>query len=293
MKATAGDVNPNDEPCTPQRAGTVPFKALRKDTRFSYCIHVPKSFVSDPTGHRLLVALHGSDRNALELCRLFQNLAETHRYVILCPLFPGGVGQPENMDGYKFLFEGDLSYVSVIDDMIGEVEKRLQIAFDEICLFGISGGAQCAHRYAIVRPDRIAAASIAAPGTISIPGLRDSWWRGTHDLQERFGSEFSLEQFSRIRFQLLVGAADTDETEILPARNSAYQNSVTEFGGRNRVERLQTLHRALKDLNVSSEIELIPDVAHQLEPMFGRVLSFFEDISLGEIEPKRVRNFGI
>ena len=292
MQAAPGNVNPNEKPCTPHRAGTVPFKALRKDKRFSYCIHVPENFVSDPVGHTLLLALHGSDRNALELCRMFQDLSETHRFVVLCPLFPGGVDEPENMDGYKYLFEGDLNYVNVIDAMIGEVEERLKFVFERICLFGISGGAQCAHRYAIVRPDRIVAASIAAPGTISIPGLCEDWWRGTHDLRERFGSTFSPELFARIRFQLLVGTADTDETEILPARNSAYQRGITDYAGRNRIERLQTLHRELKALNVSSKIELVPDVAHQLEPMFGRVLSFFKEISLCEIVPDPGRVFG-
>jgi len=289
----ASDDDRNDKPYTSRFAGTVPFRALKQDTRFSCCIHVPKSFVSGPTGHTLLLALHGSDRNALELCRMFQDLSETHRYVVLCPLFPGGVDEPENMDGYKFLFEGDLNYVNVIDAMIGEVEARLKFVFEHICLFGISGGAQCAHRYAIVRPRRIVAASIAAPGTISIPGLRASWWRGTHDLRERFGNAFSLEQFARIRFQLLVGAADTDETEILPARNSAYQRGVTDYAGRNRIERLQTLHRELKALNVSSKIELVPDVAHQLEPMFGHVLSFFKEISLSETAPNPEWVFGI
>jgi len=262
------------------RIGPLPLKALQSDNRFSYCGYVPEGFNTNPDAYRLLLAFHGSDRNALELSRLFQELSETAKFVVVCPLFAGGVAQPDNMDGYKFLYEYGLNYALVIDRIIAEVEQDLGSSFGRICLFGISGGAQCAHRYAIVRPGRLEAVSLVAPGVITIPGADLPWWEGTQDLEAVFGTAFVADRFRKIRFQLLVGARDTDDGDILPNRKSRYRRRNADYGGSNRIERLDHLRRALTRMNVSVDFEIVPAAGHELEPMIGRVFRFLRDVAV-------------
>jgi poly(3-hydroxybutyrate) depolymerase len=75
--------------------------------------------------------------------------------------------------------------------MVAEVGTRWPVATDRFYLHGFSGGGPFAHRFLYLHPDRLAGASVAAPGSIwldqTIP-----WPDGTADLAERFGTDVDL-----------------------------------------------------------------------------------------------------
>ena len=199
-----------------------PFQSLRYDPRFSFCAYVPQGFSAAPDRFRLLMGIHGSGRDARELATALTQLADASRYIVLAPLFPIGIVGDRNGDGYKYLTEPGIDYSAIIEAVVAEFEGQVGRKFPRFSLFGMSGGAQCALRFSLVRPERIEAASIAAPGTITLPGDGRDWWLGTGDVQERFGRPLDREALRRVRFQLLVGALDLDVSEILPQRSSAY-----------------------------------------------------------------------
>ncbi len=62
--------------------------ASRTDPRFSYCLHLPAALKDDTAAVRMLVAVHGSNRNAVEYRDTLAPFAERNGYVVLAPLFP-------------------------------------------------------------------------------------------------------------------------------------------------------------------------------------------------------------
>jgi pimeloyl-ACP methyl ester carboxylesterase len=193
-------------------------------------------------------------------------------------MFPANAGENGNADGYKYLFEDTVAYTDVLEAMVAALEADTGHKFGPALFFGISGGAQFAHRYAIVRPENVAAASIAAPGSVTLPGRSESWWTGTGDLADRFGRPLDLDALRTVKFHLCVGSLDLDTSEILPERRSHpdYQIEGAALAGKTRVDRLLSLAKTLSELGIPCETEIVSGASHQLDPLLHRAKRFFE-----------------
>jgi pimeloyl-ACP methyl ester carboxylesterase len=248
--------------------------AARRDPRFSYCLYVPPKFRSAAVQPELIVVVHGSPRSFMDLRDRFQDLGLANNAMILSPLFPVGVGGDGNPDGYKYLSEPMLRYDEILLDIVAEVGARWQVPFDQFALFGFSGGAQFAHRFLLLRPERLWAASLGAPGSVTLLDDSRDWWVGIGNIEGRFGITLNLDALRRVPVQMLVGSADLDTSEITHREGGRNWMPGANDAGASRPERLAALQRSLSAAGVAVTHEVIVGAAHEVAPVIERAKPF-------------------
>jgi hypothetical protein len=248
--------------------------AARSDPRFSYCLYVPPDYRAGAVRPELLVVVHGSPRTFMEFRDHFQDFGDTHNTLVLCPLFPVGVNGDGNPDGYKYLSEAGIRYDEILLDMVSEVKDRWGLSSSRFGLFGFSGGAQFVNRFLLLRPQCLWAASLGAPGSVTLLDDRQDWWVGVRDLQERFGVALDRGSLRLLPVQTLVGATDLDTDEITHREGGRYWMPNANQAGVSRPERLEALHRSLCQAGVKVTHEAIADVGHDPWPIMERAKSF-------------------
>jgi poly(3-hydroxybutyrate) depolymerase len=258
----------------PYDIGRTAVYAVRRDPRFSYCLYVPFGYRSGDVRPELLVVVHGSPRTFMEFRDRFQDFGEGCNTLILCPLFPVGVNGDGNADGYKYLSEPGIRYDEVLVDMVAEVKERWALSCDRFGLFGFSGGAQFANRFLLLRPQSLWAASLGAPGSVTLVDDRHDWWVGVRDLQGLFGNALDLDALRRVPVQTLVGAADLDKNEITHREGGRYFMAGANEAGASRPQRLEALTRSLCQAGVKVTHESLPGVGHDPWPIMDRAKPF-------------------
>jgi predicted esterase len=253
-----------------------PSRACTRDQRFSYCLYVPPSFRERmPAACTLMLVIHGTDRVNQTMRDYFSATAQATRSIILAPLFPVGVGEPNEHDGYKYLSHRGIRYDLLLRSMIDEVAQHYGIAFEKSVIFGFSGGAHFAHRYAYLYPDSLGAVAVAAPGMVTLLDDSCDIWAGTRNIEQTFGCSISLAKLSRVPFQLLVGAND----------NAPHTVDVTPFGitsthleriGPTRITRLQALRDNLRSHDIGVEYREVPGAGHVFEPLAQAAQTFLQ-----------------
>ena len=255
----------------PYDIGRTAVYAARRDPRFSYCLYVPPGYRSGGIRPELLVVVHGSPRTFMEFRDHFQDFGEDHNTLVLCPLFPVGVNGDGNADGYKYLSEPGIRYDDILLDMVAEVKERWGLAGDRFGLFGFSGGAQFVNRFLLLRPRSLWAASIGAPGSVTLVDDSRDWWVGVRDVA------IDIESLRRVPVQTLVGAADLDTHEITHREGGRYFMLGANDAGVSRPQRLEALRRSLCQAGVKVAHEVIADVGHDPWPIMARAKSFLAD----------------
>lgn len=259
--------------------GATPIFAARCDPRFSYTMYVPERFeLLDHSRTTILVAVHGTGRMQALYRDLFAGFAENRNCIVLAPLFPAGVLGDDNLSGYKYILEGDIRYDLVMLGMLDEVAARFGVSGRKALMFGFSGGAHFTHRFTILHPDRIRAASIGAPGSVTLIDGDSPWWVGVADCEQRFGIRVDPQQFRGLPIHFLVGDADTETWEItfkegdrnyLPGANSA---------GRTRGERVRALSQSFSNCGAQVRLDVVPGATHNVTEVVHRTLEFFADV---------------
>ncbi|UAY10207.1 alpha/beta hydrolase [Ensifer adhaerens] len=262
-------------PFGPYDLGNTTVYSARSDARFSYCLFVPSNFSSRSTAAELLVAVHGTPRTFMDFREMFADFAERNNVIVLSPLFPVGVNGDGNADGYKYIEEQGLRYDAVLLDIVGEVCARYGLANKRFALFGFSGGAQFANRFLLLRPDHLWAASIVAPGSVTLVDDARDWWVGTRDLEQRFGRTLDAEALRDVAVQLIVGDADLDTREITHKEGGRHWMPEANSAGRTRPERLAALRQSLDDAGVETEFHLLTGVGHTPFPSLDIAREFF------------------
>lgn len=159
----------------------------------------------DPSA-RVLVAVHGIRRGAQEQAALFAPQAAALGRIVIAPLFDA-----QRWPRYQRL--GDSADTALLDlleglgdDAVTPIDRSVR--FD---LCGFSGGAQFAHRFAMLHPERIGRLSMASAGWYTFPdnapypyGLGPP--RGSGARTARMQSRF--EQFLRLPIDVYVGERD-------------------------------------------------------------------------------------
>jgi pimeloyl-ACP methyl ester carboxylesterase len=239
--------------------------ASRLDSRFGYLAYIPRDAAR---ALQTLVVIHGSDFNHELVCRYFAAVAEEAGCVVLAPLFaPAGTANPDP-NGFKFLRSSHADYDRVLLDMVGEAGERFGCARERFLLFGFSGGAQFAHRFLYVHPGRLHAASIAAPGMVTLIDPGRPAWAGTRGLGDLCGNDLDLTQVKRVRVQLLVGSRDT-QPHVGGAGEELYN-----YAGENRVERLRTLMVNYQLHGIPVAHHEVAGAAHEFEPLAAVAVPF-------------------
>lgn len=89
--------------------GVVPSFVSTYDPRFSFSLYVPKahSFDASAPPLPLFVIIHGTRRTTEGYLTKLKMFSETHKCIVMCPLFPAGIIDPTDLNNYKaLLYEG-------------------------------------------------------------------------------------------------------------------------------------------------------------------------------------------
>lgn len=269
-------------PLSRYELGRTALVASQMDQRFCYALYVPKNF--DPAksagkDYDLIIAMHGSARLVLPYRDGFSDLAEKLGCFVFAPLFPIGTIEQGDVDNYKYIAYRGLRYDLIMLGMIAEVEQRYGVRFARRVIHGFSGGGQFVHRFAYLHPETLVAASIGAPGKVTLLDESRDWWMGIRDVEKRFGRRIDLDALRKLSVHLIVGGDDLDEEEIFIAEDSPLWMPGANDAGRNRIERLKTLRDNLQANGIAAEVEMVPGIAHEgIGRVVERTCVFFEQV---------------
>lgn len=252
----------------------MPGTACSKDQRFCHFSYIP----SCPSG-RVAVLVHGSDRAAESLRELFMEWAETTGTALLAPLFPAGIVDPTDIDNYKSLeYEGirfDLVLSDMLDDLAGWVDRPLE---PDVLLFGFSGGAQFAHRFFLIHPERVLALSIGAPGNVTLLDHTRDWWVGIGNTAAVFGHDVDIERLAAVPVQTVIGGDDDGRDVITVTPDQPRWMSGANDAGVTRGDRIASLHNDYRRAGIDVQGVTIDSVSHQVAPMVAHVQVFFDSV---------------
>lgn len=262
------------------RGGTPAFSA-QYDQRLSYYLYVPRAIeLSKPAP--LVVIQHGTGRTPERYRDAMRGFADTYGAIILAPLFPAGIDDPVDLHNFKFLeYHGirfDLALLSIVDEVAG----KYNIHKEKFYLHGFSGGGQFVHRFLYLHPERLAGVSIGAPGRITEIDHTKEWWLGTKGLKERFGKALDIDAIRRVAIHMVVGAEDTDTTEINNPGDSNWMDGA-ELTGKTRIERLSYLQRNYAEHGVDAQLDIVPGIAHKGTLVLPVVQAFFAKLITADV----------
>lgn len=244
----------------PYRDYPLAFRASAIDPRFSFCSHLPDRRATWDGDDALLVAIHSSNREAMAFRDAFQPLCDQTGCAILAPLFPVSPFGDGNGDGYKYLAERDIRYDLILLAMVDELARQAGRRFGRFLLFGFSGGGHFAHRFLYAHPQRVVAATVAAPGSVTLLDPDQPLWDGIGGWEGVFGRPPDLDTLARVPVLLLVGDRD-----VAPLGHT----------GRNRQQQLARLDHSLRSHGLQTRMAIVPDAAHDALPMVPPACAFF------------------
>lgn len=257
-------------------SGPTPFFASQADQRFSYAMYVPKPR-PDGSKYRLAVIVHGTGRSASKYRDLMADFCEEHGVVALCPLFPAGIGDPDDLHNYKFIDYKGIRFDHLVFSMIEEAAQRVPIYTDKFMLHGFSGGGQFTQRMLLMYPERLIAASVGAAGRYTLLDNETDWWLGTKDLEERFGVKADAEKIKEVAVHLVVGENDVDTWETMDKNGSNWVDGL-EKQGTTRRERIEYFKQNLAEHGIEAQLDTMPGTAHDGAKAIPYATDFFSSV---------------
>jgi len=252
--------------------------SCKADPRFQYCLYVPPQ-VGKGAKVDLLVAVHGTSRTSfLEFRDGFSEFGKWNDVAVLCPIFPVGVLGDGARSGYKYMQEGDIRYDLLLLEMVKEVAEKYGQDWSKFGMFGFSGGGHFTHRFAILHPEKLWAASIGASGSVTLLDPGRDWWVGIRNLKEKFGIEFDAAALAKVPVQMVVGDADLETWEITHKPGGTYWMEGANDAGRTRPERLRALADSFEKAGVKVQFDLVPGVSHERMKVLDRVKDFLAGV---------------
>lgn len=257
--------------------GATTIYAARADQRFSYTLYVPTSRPITATT-RIIASVHGTGRMQALYRDMFADFCETHDCIAIAPLFPANVLQDGEMNGYKYIQEGTIRYDHIMLDMIAEVTERYGARGDQVMMFGFSGGGHFTHRFALLHPQRILAASVGAPGSVTLLDFEQPWWVGLRDAEARFGVSIDRAAFEGLPMHFVVGADDLDTWEITFREGDTRYMPGANDAGATRPERIRALAASFARAGAKTRVDEAPGAAHDVTAVIGYTKAFFADV---------------
>ncbi|WP_336419333.1 alpha/beta fold hydrolase [Roseovarius sp. D22-M7] len=163
---------------------------------------------TDPVPAPPMVVLHGISRNAEELARLFSPEAERTGRTLVVPHFAEDAW-PTFQRPCKAA-RPDQALLALLD----AVAARLPGHAGPVDIFGHSGGAQLAHRFAMLYPHRVTALHLVAAGWYCLPDETMPYPYGLAPGTDRAGATWArrntdgLREFLRLPISVYVGSRD-------------------------------------------------------------------------------------
>jgi hypothetical protein len=244
------------------------------DPRLHMLLYIPPT-AAEGRKLDLLVAVHGTSRtSAIEFRDGFAEFGLYNDCAILCPIFPMNVLGDGARSGYKYMEEGDIRYDRIVLAMVEEMALKYGQDWSQFAMFGFSGGGHFTHRFAILHPEKLWAASVGAPGSVTLLDPCRNWWVGIRDLEERFSKPFNRESLAKVPVHMVVGDADLETWEITHKPGSKYYMEGANDAGETRPERLEALAQSFRDAGVTVTLDKVPGVAHDRMKVLAYVKNF-------------------
>lgn len=231
-------------------------------------IYVPAGIYAKQQA-QLLVILHGMGGAGEPMLKPLMEYADQNKWVLLAPTFR----YSSDWQNPNTVAQEDPRLVATLNQMTEEVVQYIGMPVkSQLLLYGFSRGAQLAHRYALMYPEKTLSVAVISGGSYTLP-FRDttdaklagylqpferegiiSFPFGVGDLENYSGKTFNEVAFKRVNFWVQVGQLDNKNSEVSRAYDS--------YIGLNRVERATNFYNALKQIGVNATLTVFPDVAH-------------------------------
>jgi len=235
--------------------GQVLRRARHDDPTHEYFAYVP---TAAEAGAPLFVGVHGISRNAEELAQRFSGQCEEFNVVLVAPHFSQG----HSTDYQRLGRSGRGPRADeALHSILEEVAWLTGAEIARIHLFGFSGGAQFAHRYAMAYPHRVAGAVVAAAGWYTLPDPRKRFPYGIRATRDLPGVRFDPEEFLRVPITVMVGEQDVSTADLRSTRRVARQGEDRVERARNWVGSMQAVARACR-IAPRVSLEVIPGGNH-------------------------------
>lgn len=252
------------------QAGTHTLRLCLKAGTLTATIHVPANI--DPSCPPLL-ALHGISRNAAAISANFAPICLARGQVLIVPEFSS-----DHWPHFQQI--GAVRADRALLELLSNVQDLGFAQTGKIDLFGYSGGAQLAHRFAMLYPNRIDTLHVAAAGWYCLPdtslafpmglglglgfglgfGCDVASSNGTPDRKTIRNQQIAslarvqLDVFLKLRFRIYVG--DEDDAREPALRQSALLDLAQ---GKTRRDRARAYAHALS--MAAQNAGITPDVA--------------------------------
>jgi pimeloyl-ACP methyl ester carboxylesterase len=232
-------------------------KAAEAGERPDYFLFQPEDI--DPA-RPPLVAVHGISRNAEAHVEAFAEVAVAQRRLLIAPYF-----DEARFDGFQRLARGT---EAAVEALWRDVEHFTGRELTRVDMIGFSGGAQFAHRYAMLNPERVSSLILVAAGWYTFPNEADRFPYGVKPAGGRGRrAAANLARFLAIPTLVLVGSRDSQ-------RDAALRQTpdVDIKQGLNRIERASRWSSAF--LQTAIRLGVAPRVQFAMLPGCGHA---FED----------------
>jgi pimeloyl-ACP methyl ester carboxylesterase len=284
--------------------GHIPQKSLDYDPRVSYAVYVPQTHYqsgmlphdtekSRPGKLPLLAYIHGTLRDTSAIKTDLPSFADSAGCAVAAPLFPSGIDGPNDLDSYKMLrsetLRSDLAFLAMLDEI---AYRWPGIETDKVFVMGFSGGGQFVHRLVYLYPERIAGASVGAPGRITRLDNQLDWPAGIANTEALFSRSVNLELVRRIPIQLVIGSDDLEVhggkefwewvKENLQAHEKPsavkYRPQLAPME-QGRGDTIRQLQAEWKESGIEARLDVVPGAAHAAGgPIRQNVLQFLRPL---------------
>lgn len=237
--------------------GVILSRTLAGAPALEYQLYLPRSARARPP---LLVAVHGISGRPRAHVRTFAQLAEARGVAVLAPHFAPPAYRDYQRLGRTHLGErADLA----LERLVVEVERLAGIDSRRFHLFGHSGGAQFAHRYAMAHPERVAAVVVASAGWYTLPDPRRAFPYGLAASPRLPGVRFDPERLLAVPMLVAVGERDVRRGDSLrrSPRLDRQQGTTRLERARRFVEAMAEAARA-RGLAPAAELRTLPGADH-------------------------------
>jgi pimeloyl-ACP methyl ester carboxylesterase len=256
------------------------------DDRNKYFLYVPRDLRPDSP---LLVSIHGISRNARQHVEAFARMAERRGVVVLAPVFSDyRYGDYQRLGRRGRGGRADLALQRLTSHVIFESG----LVSSKFYLYGHSGGAQFAHRYAMAYPHDVAALGLSAAGWYTLPNDDQSYPYGIRPTSDSYGLTLDPREFLRVPACVFVGEDDI-------SRDGAFNRSdkLDSMQGRNRIERaaywVESMNRAARALGYDTpySLHVLRDADHDFDELVaaGLAQELFDCLFAGSPEPSAVQ----
>ena len=246
---------PIHTPAAPQPTLAVPRLFKESDLY----IHVPPQ-ADQRQPLRVLFVLHGMGARGDAFAQSLISDADRNNWVLVAPT----MAYQDYMQP-TLVVEDDLKISQMLFDTLEVLPARLNLKLNRrVLVYGFSRGAQLAHRFALLHPERVSTVATMSAGSYTLPlehPKNDNvnplpFPYGVGDFQKNLGHPLDTTNFCKVSFWIAVGERDNQPGDV--------PRSFDPYVGQNRIDRARAFANALSGLGMDARLVIFPNTGHEI-----------------------------